>query len=80
MPILLILQIIAAIPGLVKAFKEIIDLIRELRGKDKEMAQAELSEIVHRHKMCHDKEGCEAEVNGLLERLKNRHGVAPQGA
>lgn len=79
MPILLILQIIAAIPGLVNAFKTIMELIRSMRGKEKELAEAELSEIVHRHRMCHDKEGCEAEVNDFLDRLKNRVG-APQGA
>ncbi len=73
--ILLVLQIIASLPAVIKVIGDIIALIRELRGPEKRAALADLTKILTKHKNCQDPEGCQIELEQLHSNIRNKYGI-----
>ena len=72
--LLIIFQIISAIPTLIKVITTIIDLINGLKGSNREEAEQEFHGILRRHRRCHDNDTCEAELNAFRDKLKAKSG------
>ncbi len=78
--LVLILQIITAIPSVIKAITAILDIIRGLKGDEKKEVQGRLREILIKHKknglqgeQC--QESCKQEIEEYHEYLKGKYGV-----
>lgn len=73
MPIfLLILQIVSAIPTVVKAVEAIIEFIKNLRGEKKLAALREFGAILRKHHNCRtdaEKAACQADLEDFHTRL-----------
>lgn len=73
--ILLILQIISAIPTIFKIIKEIMDLIHQLNGPEKKAAEAQMRGILKKHLKEKDCDSCHAELKAFKENLKGKYGI-----
>lgn len=77
--VVLILQIISAIPTLIRVIKEIMDIIHGLKGEEKKAAQQDLTGIIKKHLKngCKDHACAEHDLHGLAQNLRDKYGIRP---
>lgn len=73
--ILLILQIVSAIPTIIKLIQEIMSLIHGLKGPEKKAAETQLGGILKRHLKSKDPSACHDDLMRFHEDLKGKYGV-----
>ncbi len=71
--ILMIIQIISAIPAIITLIKDIISVIHGLNGPEKKAAEADLKAIIKKHLTGHDPSGCEKELVDLHQNLMDKY-------
>lgn len=72
--ILLILQIISAIPTIIKIIKMIMDLLKGLPVAERRAAETQLRGILKKHIKCNDPNGCHAELDQFHRDLVGKYG------
>ena len=80
---LLILQLVTAIPSVIKVIKEIMDIIHNLKGPEKEVAEKRLHSLIsyHEHKCAHqrgDHNRCREDLENLLKDFRKGQFAAPE--
>ena len=73
--ILLILQIIMAIPSVIKIIKEILDMINGLDRGEKRAAQVQLRGILKKHAKGCQGDACHADLENFKTNLKDKYGL-----
>lgn len=73
--ILLIMQIVSAIPTIISIVKMIIDLIHGLPAGERKAAEGQLRGILKKHLKTKDAPACQAELEAFHSDLKGKYGV-----
>ncbi len=76
--ILLILQIVSAIPSIISTIKAIMDIIHGLKGDAKKEATSQLREILKKHTAKNKPVAAgaaQAELADFLSDLRDKHGI-----
>lgn len=77
--ILMIIQIIGAIPTIISIIGQIMKLIHQLKGQEKSAAESQLKGILARHLKGKDHKACQSELEQFHSDLKGKYGDAAAG-